>query len=453
MGIALISVPFTSLLYYFITPLLLVFWVIEGGWKEKWIRLKESPFFIIVCCLVLFWFINVMGLLYSNHIMRGLARTYDKLPFLVYPLVFFTLNKTYISQQKILTLFKGFVYATAIMLLISWGNAWVQYFITGDPHYFFYTQFTKFFGHPSYCALIVCIAFTLTFYPLASHLPPHTSHLPPLISHIAYLISHISPRISHISYRISHISPRISHISPRISHISPRISHIAYLISHLALLLFFATSIYFFQSRTGIIAFIFVLLFSLFYYLHIRKKSLGYGIVGILSLLILAVIVIKIFPNRIGNSIVKIDMTHLQADNILGLRSEIWSKTCRLAMENHLLGIGTGYHPESYVPEEDIEILARHHTFINAHNQFLQTFLEHGITGFGVLVFFILYSFYFAIKTRNYLLLMLMINIGINIFFESMFERAHGIFAFTLFYCLFVVKNNIFATDLKNTYE
>ena len=41
---------------------------------------------------------------------------------------------------------------------------------------------------------------------------------------------------------------------------------------------------------------------------------------------------------------------------------------------------------------------------------------------------------------------MLLIIFGINMFFESMLERSAGIFALNLFFCFFVVKNNIFAT-------
>jgi O-antigen ligase len=404
-GIAVISLPFTSLLYFFITPLLLIFWIIEGEWKNKWNRLKESQTLVITCFFVLFWLIHVIGLFYSNDLIKGMTRTYDKLPFLVYPLVFFTLNKTYFTQKKLLTLFKGFICATAIMLIISWGNALVQYFTTGDTNYFYYIHFSKLFGHPSYCALKVCIAFTITFFFLT--------------------------------------------VSLKSQRATTRVTPTVYRVLFSALLFFFAVSIYFFQSRTGILVFIVVLLFSVFYFLHIQKKSYLYGIVGVLAVLLITVAIVKLLPNRMENNLVKVSSGHLQTKSILGIRGDIWNTTYQLAMENKMLGIGSGYHPESYLTEEGLAIIGKHSSFINAHNQFLQTFLEHGIVGFLLLVFLIIYSFYFAIKTKNYLLFMLMINIGINIFFESMFERSHGIFTFNLFYCLFIVKNNIFASDSK----
>ena len=393
-ALAVLAVPFTSILYFFTTPLLLILWIIEGEWKRKWNTLKEKNILIITCTFVLFWLINVVGLLYSNDLIRGLMRTYDKLPFLVYPLVFFTLDKNYFTKEKIHILFKGVLGATAIMLLLCWGRALALYLSTGKTHHFYYSYLSQLFGHPAYCALLVCIAFTIAFY-FFNHLPQTTHRLP----HIAYA----------------------------------------------CLLVFFAVSIYFLQSRSSIVAFIIVLFCTLFYYLQKHHKSFRQGIIGILTVLIFIALIVKIFPNRIGLYFDKMNVEQWSTQTILGQRSEIWNVSYQLAMQNKLSGIGTGYSVEQYLVETDMEIFNKDRVLINAHNQFLQTFLEHGILGIGLLIFLMIYSFIFSIKTKNYLLLMLLIALIINIFFESMLERNHGIFIFTLFYCLFIVKNHIFA--------
>jgi len=397
LGIAVLSIPFTKLFYFFITPLLLILWIVEGDWKNKWKRLSSPPILIITYCFVLFLIMNIIGLFYSNDLVRGLMRTYDKLPFLVYPLVFFTLDKTFFTEKRVHTLFKGFLCATTIMLLANWGHAFTQYFLTGERSYFYYVNFSKFSGHPSYCTLIVCVAFAIAFY-----------------------FFNIS-KLSILSIRQLKLTAIV------------------------VLLLFFAVSIYFLQSKTGILAFMVISIFSVFYYLHTHKKTLWYSIGGVLILLFLAITITKLFPGRVGYYAGTVNREHLQAENMLGLRSKMWDITYRLAIENKISGIGTGYHIESYLTEDEMKIFDKNHLFINAHNQFLQTFLDHGILGLLFLASLLIYSFYFAIKTKNYLLLMLMIAIFVNIFFESMFERGHGIFTFTLFYSLFVVKNNIFA--------
>ncbi|MCL2436017.1 MAG: O-antigen ligase family protein [Lentimicrobiaceae bacterium] len=416
--IAVITIPFTKLFYFIITPLLLILWIIEGEWKSKWNRLKESHTVVITGILALFWLMNLIGLFYANDLTKGLMRTYDKLPFLVYPLVFFTLNKEYFTLKKLHTLFKWFLFATVVMLMMNWGNAFIRYFTTGEARHFYYNDFSQYSCHTSYASLLVCIAFIIAFYFLnASNGKSHIS----------------CPSVE------TDGSETPSCLPPHTSHPIPLT----------ILLSFYAISIYFLQSRTGILAFIVVSIFSLFYYFHTRKKTFWYGIVGTLIVLLFTFTIIKLFPGRVGHHITNIEQQ--EDKNVLGLRSEIWSITYQLAMKNKMLGIGTGYHAESYLTDAELEIFDKNRLFINAHNQFLQTFLDHGIFALLLLVFFIINSFYFAIKTRNYLLFMLMISIFINILFESMLERGHGIFAFSLFYCLFIAKNNIFATAIQNS--
>jgi len=384
-AIAVLSIPFTSLLYFFITPLLLILWIIEGDWKNKWKRMKESDTLIIAGSLILFWIINVAGLFYSNDLERGFMRTYDKLPFLVYPVVFFTLNKDFFTKEKLHNLFKLFLCATTIMLLICWGNASIKFFLTGKTFYFYYIYFSHFFGHPSYCALIVCIAICIAFYFLINSIKRHR-----------WLWT--------------------------------------------ILIFFFVISIYFFQSRSGIFVLFSLLITSLFYYLRIYRKNYWYGIGGIIIILLLAFTLSKLFPSRIGYYVKKMTIEQLQPEKILGLRSDIWKITCKLSLENKMLGIGTGYHNEYYLSDHEAEVINKNSSFINAHNQYLQTFLEHGIFGLIILIFIVLYSFYFAIKTKDYLLLMLIISICLNMIFESMLERNKGIFTFSLFFCLFILR-------------
>jgi len=384
--IAVVSIPFTALLYFFITPLLLILWIIEGGWKNRWKRLKESKTGLIAGALILFWLINVAGLFHSNDLLCGLMRTYDKLPFLVFPLVFFTLNSAYFTPKKMLLLFKVFMGATTLMLLICWGNAFTNFFLTGKTYHFYYIYFSQYFGHPSYCALIVCIAFMISFQLWLNTTKTARSILS-------------------------------------------------------MLLLFFVVSIFFFQSRSGILALIAILMISLLYFLKTQKKGYVYGVIGTVILFLLIFFIAISSSSRMGNLTKKLTYEQFQTEKILGMRSNIWQITTRIAVENKMLGVGTGYKNESYLTEADMQYINKDRLFINAHNQYLQTFLEHGIVGIFVLFFLLLYSFYYAIKTKNYLLFTLLLSICINMVFESMLERNRGIFIFSLFYCLFIAKN------------
>ena len=378
-----LSIPFTPILYFFVTPLLLILWLIEGEWKVKWNQMKESGTLILAGALSLFWLINLIGLFYSTDLIKGFMRTYDKLPFLVYSLVFFTLQKNFYTEIKLHTLLKGFICATAIMLLICWSLAFVQFFKTGSTTFFYYTNFSHYFGHPSYCALIVSVAFCVLYF----------------------------------DYRNTTKS---------------------YQWLYAGAMLFFAVSIYFLQSRSGILAFFFLLIFLLFYDLRRLRKRFWHTCCGLIFIVIFSATIIYFFPSRVGSLVDKMKTEHVETTTLLGARSEIWGIGYHLAMKNIVWGIGTGYPNGDYLSEKEQTIINPNQSFINTHNQFLQTFLEHGILGLGVLVFMMVYSFYYAIKTKNYLLLMLVLGFFIHIFFESMFERGHGIITFCFFYGLLI---------------
>jgi len=379
---AVLSAPFSAIPYFFITPLLLILWIIEGDWKRKWNCLKKSQNILILCALLSFWLINIIGLFYSNDLVRGLMRTYDKLPFVVYPLLFFTLDKNFFTKEKLHILLKIFLYAASTMLLISWGNAWTQFIKTGETSYFYYLSLSHYFGHPAYCTLTVCIAFSIAF----------------------YFFNHDTAK-----------------------------NRWRWVI----LLFFFAISVYFFQSRGGNLAFLFMLLFSIFYYVHTHKKNYWYGVTGASIIVLFAVSLWYFFPNRIDFNKEQITDKSI-VENVLGLRKDIWRVSWNIAIENKMFGIGTGYDTDSYLSDEELKFFKTNHSFINTHNQFLQIFLEHGILGFCVFIFLVIYSFYYALKTKNYLLLMLLLALTVNILFESMLERNRGIFTISLCYCLFI---------------
>ncbi|MDR0206862.1 MAG: O-antigen ligase family protein [Bacteroidales bacterium] len=388
-GIAILSIPFTSFLYFLITPLLLIFWIIEGDWNNKWKRLNEDSTLLITAAFVLFWFMNVVGLLYSNDLIKGLMRTIDKLPFLVYPLLFFTSDKSYFTKEKFHLLFRVFLYSTSLMLIICWCNALTQSILTGKTYHLYYIYFSNLFGHPSYCALKVSIAFC-----------------------IAFCFFNSTKKWIYLS-----------------------------------MMIFFGISIYFFQSRTGTFVFLLTLFLTLCYYLCTHKKNYPY-IIGIFIITALfALALVKFFPGRMDSYIKGTYLKEKDKFDILESRSEIWTACFKIAIENKFTGIGSGYDYIGYLDENEKELFGENKLFLNAHNQYLQTFLDHGVFGLLILFFLIIYSFYLAVKTKNYLLFMLLLALTINIIFESMLERSNGIFTFCLFFILFLPFNSIYENN------
>ena len=81
---------------------------------------------------------------------------------------------------------------------------------------------------------------------------------------------------------------------------------------------------------------------------------------------------------------------------------------------------------------------------MNPHNQYLQVGIELGVI--GLLLFFTLlgYLCYFAVKNRNYVLLLLTTSLMFNSLFESMLQRQSGIvfYTFWIFLIIHLVRDH-----------
>jgi O-antigen ligase len=120
----------------------------------------------------------------------------------------------------------------------------------------------------------------------------------------------------------------------------------------------------------------------------------------------------------------------------------IWQESLNVIEENIFFGQGTGdaqsalnkrYLSKAYMDAYEHQL--------NAHNQYLETFISLGLIGFiALLLLFILPLYYlkdhFEILPGVFLFL-----VGFHLLFESMFERFWGIVFFAFFYAMFFISN------------
>lgn len=78
---------------------------------------------------------------------------------------------------------------------------------------------------------------------------------------------------------------------------------------------------------------------------------------------------------------------------------------------------------------------------LNPHNQFLQTGVEIGVLGLGILLAIILFGVWRGIQTRSWLLSISAACLGFNGLFESILQRQSGVLFFTFWICLLALYN------------
>ena len=190
----------------------------------------------------------------------------------------------------------------------------------------------------------------------------------------------------------------------------------------------------------------FVLLSMLQYILLINKRRRLIGIIGIAVLTCLMAgfasqnTYLKSRFSELAPSNWKIPMRG-QDQNSVRLRLAILSCSADLLKEHWVKGIPAGDLQqklnECYISKNYHEELVNF-SFDN-HNQYLNTWLSLGITGFIVLLTMLFGAIIYAIRNKDIMLLSFMILILLSFLTENIFSTQKGIVFFSFFYCLLIV--------------
>ncbi len=125
------------------------------------------------------------------------------------------------------------------------------------------------------------------------------------------------------------------------------------------------------------------------------------------------------------------------------IRKLVWQTSVTLLKENWLCGVGSGDVSDVLKSEYSrLGITGAYKESLNAHNQYLQTWLGLGIAGLIVLLLLIFLTMYYSIKERNHLLTFFLILVALNFLTESMLQRQAGVVFFSFFSSLLIFYKN-----------
>ena len=340
--------------------------------------------------LLAFFLIHALGYFFSVNKDGALNAIEIKLSFLAFPILIGASNYNELQIKKIVI---SFVSGCVMVSVIDIFRAFYLYLFQ-DFNAFFYTEFS-YFMHPSYFAMYLIFAqlIILMFY------PKWLSHL------------------SNLNVKIGFMT------------------------------IIFLTTIFLCSSKMGLItAFLLLpLTFGIILYNNGYKKTIA-GL--LLALMIGIAMAYKLFPTpferikqafKVTSSSETIDKTDAESTAV---RILIWKESIKLIENNLVFGTTAGDANDKLVEAYEREGLAGAlRKKLNAHNQFLQTFIGTGIIGFVLLLIMTFGTLIFGFIKRNYLLSLFSILAIFNFLVESMLQAQAGFIFFAFFFCILTQYN------------
>ncbi|MEZ5082131.1 MAG: O-antigen ligase family protein [Bacteroidales bacterium] len=370
---------------------LAILWLIESSPKAKLARLRQNRVNQYLLGFSLLYFLYVV-MVFNTEGMFGsqvaLFKLQVKVSLLAIPLFFSTLDYSKFKPGLFKTIQKGFLTGCLLSSLFLLNLAVFQYFKQDSVDVFFYAKLSA-FHHSSYLAMFMGMAILILANWLLFGKNKNTFNKTAAIF----------------------------------------------------LILFFQFFIVLLSSKTGILAVLLIYLALPVYVWLKQKNRLRFSIVFstlFIAALLLSVVFSPVTAGRFDGA-----KESLESESGNVKDKTLDSSTARLKIlecsfeiikENPIFGVGTGdVFDELMKKYKEKEITHAIEQELNAHNQYLETYMAAGLLGFLLLVAGFVIPLYYAFSQRKMLYLMFLILFFFSITFESMFERQAGVIFYAFF--------------------
>ncbi len=201
--------------------------------------------------------------------------------------------------------------------------------------------------------------------------------------------------------------------------------------------------IYFADSKAGILIF-----FVLMFFLIVKRMSHYNRWLSVaLSVVVIAVFIslfsfnsrFVIMKNVLVNYNDYIEHPEFYVESTAE-RIQVWYSAYHLIPEKFWLGYGNGRSGEALMSKyQEYGFAKSVENKLNAHNQYLEVWLQLGVVGLLLLLFLLIIPLFKIQKNKQSLYFAFLMLIALNFLFESMLQTQAGIVFFSFFWCAFVV--------------
>ncbi len=388
LGVLAFSIPLYDRIAAVAIALIVFIWLIEGKFKEKLQRIKADRFRQNILWFGLIYILYLVGFLYSKNQYYAFLDLQTKLSLLIFPIFFATIDDNILTKKKDKILYYyilGCIVTTIILLVHSSLNFWES----SSFDEFYYSNLT-WYHHASYIAMFLIFTIGILYYKF--YTPDQKSNK-------------------------------------------------KYKIVLIFLIIYFSFFVLILSSKAGIISLLIIFLCHLVFLIYQKKY------VGSIAMLLIYVLTLwagsnylSVTSNRLSSAQQAITSENhdISSNESTTERLLIYQSSLTIIKENILLGVGTGDANDALIKYyKTHQYSGALENRLNAHNQYLQTFIAIGILGFIVLICTLFIPVFKAFKKRNILYLLLLLLVSFNLLFESMFERQAGVVFYSFFNGLF----------------
>lgn len=322
-----------------------------------------------------------MSVFYSADLVSGMSNLFMKLPLIAIPVIFMFIHLTDVNYQKLINLF---IFSCFIFCIIAFIKL-IYFTLTSGVsinNYNFVQQSIKYYHFPTE-ALMLNIALVLN--------------------------------------------------------IKSKIDNRLRLVFSLSFFLFILLS----GTRIGLILsapLFFWNLFNLTKHLSNFKKLFLFIVLPLIFVLIASQS--RYTKNKILDSFHYIGLfTSLETESFskqyhkINFREKLWEASINKIKASPILGYGIGVERQ-LIAEELSKNQIENSGLLNAHNQYLSTYISSGIFGVIILISWMFYLLYVGVSNKNFELIAITFVIILSMFVESYLERQKGVFLITFFLSL-----------------
>lgn len=353
--------------------------------------------------LLSYYFMHIIGLLYSSNLKDAFHYLEIRATFLAFPLMFFVLK---IKPKQLKLILLVFAFSTIFFSLIGLAyRTYFYFFEIMDTGYFYSDNIIDIFGMQAvyYAVYVNFSIFILIHYIIEEH---------KVITIPSWLVVVAIVYLFLVNFLLA---SRLSMIS-------------LYFMSIIYLIIFIVKKRKYFIGS--------IMFFS--------------GIALVISLMVFFPKTIKRFKS-IENVKFNFENTNpinhyngkISDDNWNGAntRLAIWTCASEIFEDNFLIGVGTGDYSDKLN-----ERYTKHHFYFGlkrqygTHNMYIQTLVMFGIIGLLIFIIFMFYPIVMAFYQKEYLYIVFIAFIIFAMLTEDFFSRNQGILLFTFFNSIYVMQ-------------